>query len=282
MSVLALLACVALAPATPVKVGLVGHSLVNHDLPQMLRAIAKSKGKSLVVYEQIINGSPLSHNWKNSNAAEKHPQNLYGDLRAEIAKAKPPFDVVILTERVAIAECIRWEDTVGNVIHWRNHALKHNPSARVMLYSTWVGIHQDDWWKDVPDLPTWRKRTEADGRLFASVADEATRDPRSTKGSPIKLVPGHTAMGLLYDELEGGKLPWLGKNIRAVMSDNIHLNKTGNYFIACVMYGSIFGESPVGASGETEGIWGGALTRLPSEQARQLQHLAWKAVSSAR
>ena len=125
----------------------------------MLRTIAKSKGKSLVVYEQVINGSPLSFNWKNSDKAEKHPQNLYGDLKAEIAHSRPPFDVVVLTERVAIAECIRWEDTVGNVTRWRNHALKYNPSARVLLYSTWVGTMKNQDWKDVPDLPTWKRRT---------------------------------------------------------------------------------------------------------------------------
>lgn len=278
-----LLVSIVLAPPAPLKVGLVGHSLVNHDIPQILRGIAESKGKSLVVYEQIINGSPLSHNWRESNKAETHPQNLYGDLKAEIARSKPPFDVVILTERVAIAECIKWEDSVGNVIRWRNHALKFNPKARVMLYSTWVGIKQDDWWKDVPDLPTWRRRIEADGKLFAQVGADATRDPRSTKGPSITLAPGHTAMGLLYDQLEAGKLPWLGKNIRAVMSDNIHLTSTGNYYIACVMYSSILGESPVGASGLTKGIWGGApVTNLPKDQAAQLQRLAWQAVSASK
>jgi len=270
MPLLSLIACIAVAPPAPLKVGLVGHSLLNHDLPQMLRTIAKSRGKSLVVYEQVINGSPLSYNWKNSSGAEKHPQNLYGDLKAEIAKSKPPFDIVILTERVAIAECIKWEDTLGNAIRWRDHARKYNPKARVMMYSTWVGIHQGDWWKDVPDLPTWRRRTEADGRLFAKVAQDAK----------IGIVPGHTAMGLLYDELGAGKLPWLGKSIRSAMADNIHLNKTGNYYIACVMYSSIFGESPVGATGVTKGIWGHELTNLSASEAKQLQTLAWQAVSA--
>lgn len=274
-----LLVSLTLVPAAPLKVGLVGHSLLNHDLPQMLRGIAASKGKSLVVYEQIINGSPLSNNWKQSDKAEKHPRNLYGDLRNEITSSKPPFDIVILTERVAIAECIRWEDTQGNVVLWRNHALKANPKAKVMLYSTWVGIHQGDWWKDVPDLPTWRRRTEADGKLFAQVAASATRDARSTPGAPITLAPGHAAIGLLYDELESGKLSWLGNNVRAVMADNIHLNKTGNYYIACTLYAAIFNESPVGATGVTQGIWGGQLTNLNPNQASQLQRLAWQAVS---
>ncbi|HLO96960.1 MAG TPA: hypothetical protein VK171_00080 [Fimbriimonas sp.] len=280
MPVLTLLA--SLSFAAPLKVGMVGHSLLNHDIPQMLRAIAASKGKSIVVYEQIINGSPLSNNWKNSASSEKHPENLYGDLRAEISKSKPPFDVVVLTERVAIAECIRWEDTVGNLVNWRNHTLKFNPSAKVMFYSTWVGMHEGEWWKDIPDLPTWKKRTLADGLLFAKSAADATKDPRSTKGAPIKLVPGHTAMGLLYDELESGKLPWLGKNIRAAMADGIHLNKTGNYYIACVMYSSLFGESPVGATGAVKGIWGGSLVNVPANHAQQLQRLAWQAVSASK
>lgn len=283
MPALASLVYLALTAGAPKKVGLVGHSLLNHTLPQMLRTISKSKGKDIVVYEQIINGSPLSVNWRDSaKSAEKDPKNKYGDLKNEIAQAKPPFDTVILTERVAIAECIRWEDTVGNVIRWRNHALKFNPSARVMMYSTWVGVKEGDWWKDVPDLATWRKRTEADGRLFAQVAADATKDPRSTKGTPIGMVPGHTAIGLLYDELAAGRVSWLGKNIRAVMEDNIHLNKIGNYYIACVMYASIFGESPEGATGDVKGEWGDVLAKIPSANAKQLQQLAWRAVSSGR
>ncbi len=279
-----LVAFLALIPgptAAPLKVGMVGHSLMNHEIPQMLRLIAASRKKPITVYEQITNGSPLSANWKNSVNAEKHPDNLYGDLRAEIDKAKPPFDAVILTERVAIAECIKWEDTLGNTIRWRNHTMQANPKAKVFLYSTWVGIHNGDWWKDVPDLPTWRSRTEKDGQLFAQVANDVTRDPRSTKGSPVNLVPGHTAMGMLYDQLQTGKLPWLGKNIRAVMADDIHLNRTGNYFIACVMFATLFKESPVGATGVTKSIWGQPMTDLTSAQARELQQIAWKAVSSS-
>jgi hypothetical protein len=273
-------ALVLITPVAPLKVGMVGHSLVNHDIPQMLRSIAASKGTPVVVYEQIINGSPLSNNWKNSDKSEKHPQNLYGDLRAELAKAKPAFDAVVLTERVAIAECIRWEDTQGNLINWRNLTLKHNPKGRVYMYSTWVGFKNGDWWKDVPDLPTWRKRTEQDGQLFAKVSADATADSRSLKGAPIRLVPGHTAMGILYDQLQSGKLPWLGKNIRAVMSDDIHLNQIGNYYIGCVMYGTLFGKSPVGAEGQIKSIWGQPLVNLTPAQAKSLQELAWQAVTS--
>lgn len=282
MTAITLLASLTIGSSASLKVGMVGHSLLNHDLPQMLRTIARSKGKSLTVYEQIINGSPLSVNWRDSHNAEKHPQNIYGDLRAEISKSKPPFDVIVLTERVAIAECIKWEDTLGNVIRWRNHALKFNPNARTVMYSTWVGIKQGEWWRDVPDLPTWKRRTVADGQLFAKVASDATRDKRSTIGAPISVAPGHTAMAMLYDELERGNLKWLGTNIRAVMQDNIHLTKTGNYYIACVLYGSLFGASAVGATGDVKGFWGAPLLNLPKQHAEQLQRLAWTAVQSSR
>jgi len=277
----ATLALVMSGTVAPLRVGMVGHSLVNHDIPQMLRSIAASKGTPVVVYEQIINGSPLSNNWKNSASAEKHPENLYGDLRAELQRSNPPFDAVVLTERVAIAECIKWEDTVGNVINWRNLTLKQNPKSKVYMYSTWVGFKNGEWWKDVPDLPTWRKRTEQDGQLFAKVSADASVDPRSTKGAPIRLVPGHTAMGLLYDRLEAGKLPWLGKNIKAALSDDIHLNKIGCYYIGCVMYATLMGKSPVGATGSVKNIWGQPLVDLSPAQAKALQELAWESVASS-
>jgi hypothetical protein len=263
-------------PVSP-AIGLVGHSLVNHNVPQMLRTIAADQGKTPLVYEQIINGSPLSHNWKNADKAEV-VEGVYGNLHVAISKASPAFTDVILTERVAIAECIKWEDTLGNVIRWRNHALAFNPQAQVYMYSTWVGFAEGEWWKDIPDDATWRARTLADGQLFADIAAQATADARSTKGKPVLMVPGHKALVLLHDALAAGKLPWLGTNIRAAFSDNIHLNSTGNYLIACVMYASVFKASPVGATGVTADIWGRPLTNLTPAQARDLQEIAWKAV----
>ncbi|RYG25883.1 hypothetical protein EON82_05460 [bacterium] len=274
--------CLALlSPPAPLKIGMVGHSLLNHEVPQMLRTIAASRGKSVVVFEQITNGATLNANWNHHAQAESHAEmrNTYGDLREEIARARPPFDVLVLTERVAIKDAIQWEDTLGYTIKWRNHALQHNPKAKVYHYATWVGFRNGEWWKDVPDAPTWRARTVADGKLYEQVSAQAMRDPRSSKGAAIGIVPAHRAMALLFDALEAGKLPWLGRNIRAVMADDIHLKPIGNYYIACVMYGTLFKDSPVGATGVTKGIWGNELTKLSPSQAAELQRLAWKAVS---
>jgi len=269
-----------LCAAAPLRVGMVGHSLLNHEIPQMLRLIAASRGKQITVYEQITNGTALNANWKNSDKSEKHPENKYGDLRAEMAKS-PPFDAIVLTERVAIKDSIQWEDTLGSTIQWRNHALKHNPKAKVYHYTTWVGFHNGDWWKDVPDAKTWRSRTVSDGQLYAKVSADAMADPRSTKGPAIQLVPGHAAMGILFDALESGSLPWLGTSIKAVMADDIHLKPIGNYYIACLMYATLFQDSPVGATGLTKGIWGHDLTDLPKDHATALQRLAWRAATSA-
>lgn len=265
----------------PVLVGLVGHSLVNHTIPWMLERISQDKGKPVEAFEQIVNGSPLSYNWKNHAAAEVDPEGGYGDLHEELARRKPGFGHVILTERVAIGECIRWEDTPAHLINWRNRVLEYNPGARVYFYSTWVGFHEGEWWKDIPDDATWRKRTLADGRLFEETAAKASAHPRSAKGKPIRMVPGHRAMVLLFDELQSDRLPWLGDNIRAVFADGIHLNATGHYYIACVMYASIFDESPEGATGQIAGRYGEPLTNLTDDQARALQRLAWKAVSGS-
>jgi len=272
-----------LLPPMPLKVGMVGHSLLNHEVPQILRLVAASKGRSITVFEQITNGATINANWNHHAQAESHPEmkNTYGDLREEIAKAKPPFDVLVLTERVAIKDAIQWEDTLGYTIKWRNHALQFNPKAKVYHYATWVGFHNGEWWKDVPDAATWRSRTLSDGKLYRQVSDQAVKDSRSLNGAPIELVPGHRAMALLFDTLEAGRLPWLGKNIRAVMVDDIHLKPVGNYYIACVMYATLFHESPLGASGVTKNIWGSSLTDLTKSQAADLQKLAWKAVSDS-
>lgn len=283
MVAVALILALTSPPPAPLKVGMVGHSLLNHEVPQILRLIAASRGKSIEVFEQITNGATINANWNHHAQAETHPEmtKTYGDLREEMGKAKPPFDVLVLTERVAIKDAIEWEDTLGYTVTWRNHALKFNPKAKVYHYATWVGFRNGDWWKDIPDAATWRARTVADGQVLTQLAAKATKDPRSTKGAPIGMVPGHRAMALLFDALEGGKLPWLGKNIRAVMADDIHLKPIGNYYIACVMYGTLFQDSPMGATGITKGIWGHPLTNLSQSQAADLQRLAWQAVTAS-
>ncbi|RYG47825.1 hypothetical protein EON79_06290 [bacterium] len=270
-----------LLPPATLKVGMVGHSLLNHEVPQMLRAIATSRGKRIAVFEQITNGATINANWNHHDKAETHPEmtDTYGDLRKRMAEAKPPFDVLVLTERVAIKDSIQWEDTLGYTIKWRNHALKANPKAKVYHYTTWVGFHNGEWWKDVPDAATWRARTLADGALYQQVSNQAMKDSRSAKGAPIGFVRGHRAMVVLFDALAAGKLPWLGKDIRAAMADDIHLKPVGNYYIACVMYATLFNDSPVGATGVTKGLWGGNLTDLTKAQAGDLQKLAWQAVA---
>lgn len=48
--------------------GMVGHSLVNHQMPQTLRGVSAGAGTGFTVYEQIINGSPLSRSLEDSRS----------------------------------------------------------------------------------------------------------------------------------------------------------------------------------------------------------------------
>ncbi|MFZ4543901.1 MAG: hypothetical protein ACOYOA_07620 [Saprospiraceae bacterium] len=48
----------------------IGHSLVNHTMPQMVQALALNAGKQTHYGRQIINGSPLHFNFTNAATAE--------------------------------------------------------------------------------------------------------------------------------------------------------------------------------------------------------------------
>ncbi|CAN1497149.1 hypothetical protein MCEMSE15_00377 [Fimbriimonadaceae bacterium] len=61
--------------------------------------------------------------------------------------------------------------------------------------------------------------------------------------------------------------------------DDIHLNKIGCYYIGCVMYATLLGKSPAGATGTVKNIWGQPLVDLSPAQAKVLQDLAWEAVT---
>ncbi len=55
--------------------------------------------------------------------------------------------------------------------------------------------------------------------------------------------------------------------------DNSHPTSAGTYLAACVFFAKLFDESPVGL--------GGDLAKLPADQARQLQQVAWEAAQAS-
>jgi hypothetical protein len=67
--------------------------------------------------------------------------------------------------------------------------------------------------------------------------------------------------------------------------DDVHMNRLGNYFVACVVFAATFNRTPEGATGRVlGGTYANApvMIDLPTSTATALQRLAWEIVSTYR
>ncbi len=65
-------------------------------------------------------------------------------------------------------------------------------------------------------------------------------------------------------------------------SDGKHPTPQGSYLVACVLYCTIYGNSPIGLPGKLVDVDGTVLVDMPVDQARALQRVAWDAYQSTR
>jgi len=238
------------AAPSPYDIVMVGHSLVNHNLPQMLRQLGPQDSS---VQEQVINGSPLRWNWDNSANAEGV------DARAVLAQGGT--DVLIITEAIPLQDHITWNDSYGYALLWRNAAVSANPDARTYVYETWhsLSMGEDAWRAQLTsDLPKWEAIAQA--------------------GQMTGVIRAGQAMAEIYDAIKAGNAGSL-TSITQLFSDDIHLNDLGLYFIACVQYSAIYGTSPVGLPRELSGQWGTPYTAPSEDLALLMQQIAWQVSS---
>lgn len=251
----------------------VGHSLVNDTMPEMLDRLMSSR----TVDYQVINGASLAYNWQHSWNVTRSasPLNL---VRAREVLPSGNYDNVILTEQIATSGTM---STNFNTLATRTNAMKFadlawdaNPRARVMIYETWGYMN---------NAATWRANITRDHAAWEGVADYlSARNPASAPD--VVVVPAGQALGRLYDNIEAGRGAGFD-TIRDIFgtgdpwSQTIHLNNTGNYFVALVQYATISGSSPVGLATTVANPWGVAYTGWTPLQARLLQHIAWETVA---
>ena len=261
-------------PIQSAKIAEVGHSLVNEKMPMYLVDVATEMGKQIALSVQIINGAPLEWQWNRHADVDnrRHGNLLFTDLRVGLKSASPPFDVLVITERVDISASVKWHNSPAFSKLWRDLAVQANPSARVFMYTTWTGYANEQYWPGVPTRAAWRTRTQADGEIFEKLVRDTNALIRS--GPKFMIIPGHRAMMALYDAIQSGAITWAAAGINHFFIDDIHLNDLGNYYIALVHYATIYRSSPAGAEVPKR-----LASSLTAAQALQLQQMAWNVVS---
>jgi hypothetical protein len=251
------------------KAFFLGHSLINFEIPNMVNRLAEASTKNYTYKANIGNGANLSWHYTN-------PHTGQGD-RWDMTLPQGGFTHFIMTEAVPLAGHLMWSDTYKYADLLADAAKDKNPSVRTYIYETWHCINSGtpqgcEWEQGDDDMP-WRDRLSHDLSKWEGILNHL-----KSQGHDAYLIPGGQGLSLLHDEIIAGKL--LGySDSRALFTDDIHLSLVGNYFIACIMYSSIFGVSAEGLPHRLHNNWQTLYNVYPTpDQAAVLQRVAWETV----
>lgn len=276
LSLTPLLAQDAKKPNTAQTLFFSGHSLVDNPLPDDVVAIAQSLGYRKTAYnQQNIPGSPLrvrtrgmdlqKSDWPGYQSGKNRDGKAINVL-SELAKPRmvdSPYTTLVITERHDFASVVIWEDTVRYLRHYHDRLIAANDQAVTYFYQPWLGL------RNKSDPPSWVAYERAADpvwrcvgtRINQSLAAEGRRDR-------IQPLAANLALAELVDQAMQGQVPGISqdKAFGSLVSDGVHLTRTGIYYMALVTYAVTHGQSPAGA-------W--APSEVPKALAADLQNRAW-------
>ena len=272
-------------PVPAAGVAYVGHSLINNRMPSMVEDIAKSlSGANYWHAVQVINGSPIIYNWNNCRSAtstEVWPPEAFACDAIENGTPQGLIDTLIVTQVNTIYypnEPNQFSGTPEDYNRFLKLFKQNRPNGRAFYYTQWEALdfsrHAGRDWTDwiAEELAFYERAVQATEQNYLAQNGQAV---------DIQIIPAALGIRDLIREMEGGRVPGYTSR-QQIFEDVVHLNDLGNYFVACMVFASVFERSPVGATGLTDNKWGAVLTNLDAPLALRLQQLAWKVVSDYR
>lgn len=216
----------------------VGHSLVGQVIPAMFNSFMTSQDLDVQADAQVINGAPLRFNWDNGAIAQ--------GVNARVVLPGGDYDTVIVTEAIPLDDQLRENDTEGFAKRYYDLAQSANADTRFFIYETWHAIGAD--------TNAWRAQIETDLPKWQGIVDHV--NATAPAGAPAAMViPAGQAMAELHDRIEAGDVPGVS-SIRDLFSDDIHLNDTGNWFVAALHASAVTGVDAAALPLDTFNIYG--------------------------
>lgn len=269
---------------TPPEKGLrvfhLGHSLVNRNMPDMVRQFAAAKGLDHRYESQIGWGTPLKSHWEPKEEIfgyEKenaHPR--FRDVKEALRSGD--YDSFVMTEMVEIKDAIDYFDSAEYLHKFASLAREGRSDTRVYLYESW---HMVD------DPEGWRMRLEKDRARYW---EDGILRPALNYDSPplpIYVIPVGQVFAEIARQIEAGKLAGISR-VEALFADAedgsldpIHVNALGNYIAALTHFAVLYHQNPQGLEGQVRLFDENTLFSVPSEELnRQLQRIVWEVVTS--
>jgi hypothetical protein len=249
-----------------------GHSLINFDVPNIVDKLSIAGSQTFSYDANIGNGANLSWHWNNPTTGQG-PQ-------WDLTLPNGGYENFIITEAIPLDGHLMYSDTYTIADNFYNFAEQYNPNIQYYIYETWhcasSGTSNADaaCGGDPNNTILWRDRLDIDLPKWESIADHVNL----THTNPMLVIPGGQAFARLADRIENGEVPGL-TSVFDLFVDEHHLDSRGNYFIACVMYAVMHGESPVGLPNQLTTQYGTLYTEYPTPaQAAIMQETAWQTI----
>lgn len=258
-------------PPDDVNAVYVGHSLINHDMPAMVKQLAASGENLSIEYaNQMILGSPLVFNWNNCLAATATADNLPAQFACDaIAQGSTngPYDTLIMTEA---NNPIRGHHTINETQVYIDRFFElmqsRHADSRAFFFTSWEGLsyHGGNWLDEIDgELAEYEQIVAQAKRL----AIDAGRNPN------IEIIPANIALRDLILALQSGQFSGFDSRLD-VFHDDVHMNLYGNYFIANVVFATIYNRSPVGLTNRILNQYGNVQIEVEASLAEELQQFA--------
>jgi hypothetical protein len=249
-----------------------GHSLINFHIPNMVNKLSIAGSQTFSYDANIGNGANLSWHWNN-------PTTGQGD-QWDLTLPNGGYENFIITEAIPLDGHLMYSNTYAMADNFYNFAEQYNPNIQYYIYETWhcassgTSNASAACGGDPNNTVLWRDRLDIDLPKWEGIADHVNL----THANPMLVIPGGQAFARLSDRIENGEVPGL-TSVFDLFLDEHHLDARGNYFIACVMYAVIHGESPVGLPNQLTTEYDVLYTVYPtSAQAAIMQETAWQTV----
>jgi len=233
---LCLLALALPAAADSMRMYFIGNSVTHTIRHEQFAQLAAYRGHTLTWGRHIIFGMPLDYIWNNpTNGFWQEP---FGTPTNALpfyqwdALSLQPFDRLLPSDTNFASLFI-------------NAGMPLNSNMQVYIYSRWPRqsnfspTYSSTWNKIYYGSPGLYLETRD---YFQKVVLALCREWTNRLAKPMLLVPVGDTMYNIDQKINAVHVPGF-TSIRQLYADDIHLNDTGAYLVACVYYSTVFAES---------------------------------------
>lgn len=311
-------------PTKPTNTFVIGHSLTSNSMLSMLDNVSDGFSETFDYDYQLIAGGFLFAQW--GDVLDLATESFVPGDGAPLPYNEPTgfpsgeYDTLILTDNWDTIPS-GWGNTSQYLAQFADYFYDNNAQSQTYFFQNWPSLRNEDtaaWRTQITtNLPVWQQVVDTvnGDSPSESATDSLFHVPAgrelNTNANRVKMIPGGLALARLYDEYQAGNLPPHGREFISEVfkypdltlrgdetqdgTETIgHLSPEGEYFIALVVYASIYGESPVNATTDITFNgrgWGGyGLDLFPqtpyptppvihAAKAAYYQDLAWQVVT---